>query len=149
MDSAIAALFCIGLYNMHSAGVGGGGFMVAYKKSTRFVEVIDFREEAPGKASRTMYVGGAMSSTNGTQHSLLKTSLLVKFQTSTRGRLQCGFWASPLKGSIVLIGAFVDSRTLDSLILILFVSTSCVCHLERSNQFGRRGGLKASALNFG
>ena len=58
MDSAIAALFCIGVYNMHSAGVGGGGFMVVYNKSTRFVEVIDFREEAPGKANRTMYVGG-------------------------------------------------------------------------------------------
>ena len=65
MDSAIAALFCIGIYNMHSAGVGGGGFMVVYKKSTRFVEVIDFREEAPGKANRTMYVGGAMDSRLG------------------------------------------------------------------------------------
>ncbi|KAL9980089.1 hypothetical protein ACROYT_G008632 [Oculina patagonica] len=65
MDSAIAALFCIGVYNMHSAGVGGGGFMVVYKKSTRFVEVIDFREEAPGKANRKMYVGGAMSSRLG------------------------------------------------------------------------------------
>ena len=62
MDSAIAALFCIGVYNMHSAGVGGGGFMVVYNKSTRFVEVIDFREEAPGKANRTMYVGGRISS---------------------------------------------------------------------------------------
>lgn len=65
VDSAIAALFCIGVYNMHSAGVGGGGFMVAYKKRTKFVEVIDFREEAPGKANRTMYVGGAMSSRKG------------------------------------------------------------------------------------
>ena len=65
MDSAIAALFCIGVYNMHSAGVGGGGFMVVYNKTTRFVEVIDFREEAPGKASRTMYVGERMSSTIG------------------------------------------------------------------------------------
>ena len=65
MDSAIAALFCIGVYNMHSAGVGGGGFMVAYKKSTRFVEVIDFREEAPGKANRKMYVGGKMNSRVG------------------------------------------------------------------------------------
>lgn len=68
MDSAIAALFCIGVYNMHSAGVGGGGFMVVYKKSTRFVEAIDFREEAPGKATRTMYVGGAMSSIQGKLH---------------------------------------------------------------------------------
>ncbi|KAL9958185.1 hypothetical protein ACROYT_G035163 [Oculina patagonica] len=65
MDSAIASLFCIGVYNMHSAGIGGGGFMVVYKKSTKFVEVIDFREEAPGKANKTMYVGGAMSSRYG------------------------------------------------------------------------------------
>ncbi|KAJ7375034.1 hypothetical protein OS493_001764 [Desmophyllum pertusum] len=50
---------------MHSAGVGGGGFIVVYKTSTRFVEVIDFREEAPGKANRTMYVGGGMSSRQG------------------------------------------------------------------------------------
>lgn len=65
VDSAIAALFCIGVYNMHSAGIGGGGFMVVYKKSTKFVEVIDFREEAPGRANRTMYVGGKMSSRVG------------------------------------------------------------------------------------
>lgn len=65
MDSAIAALFCIGVYNMHSAGVGGGGFIVVYNKSTNFVEVIDFREEAPGKANRTMYVGGKMDSRIG------------------------------------------------------------------------------------
>ena len=65
MDSAIAALFCIGVYNMHSAGVGGGGFIVVYNKSTNFVEVIDFREEAPGKSNRTMYVGGKMDSRVG------------------------------------------------------------------------------------
>ncbi|XP_068678328.1 glutathione hydrolase 1 proenzyme-like isoform X2 [Montipora foliosa] len=65
VDSAIAALFCIGVYNMHSAGIGGGGFMVVYNKSTNFVEVIDFREEAPGKANRTMFVGGKMNSRVG------------------------------------------------------------------------------------
>ena len=68
MDSAISALFCIGVYNMHSAGVGGGGFIVVYNKSTRFAEVIDFREEAPGTANRTMYAGGKMSSRVGTQN---------------------------------------------------------------------------------
>ena len=36
MDSAIAALFCIGVYNMHSAGVAGvGGFMVVYNEVRR------------------------------------------------------------------------------------------------------------------
>ena len=79
MDSAIAAMFCIGVYNMHSAGVGGGGFMVVYKKKTRFVETIDFREEAPGKANRTMYVGGAMSSRVGELHFVNeKWSLVVR-----------------------------------------------------------------------
>ena len=79
MDSAIAAMFCIGVYNMHSAGVGGGGFMVVYKKKTRFVEAIDFREEAPGKANRTMYVGGAMSSRVGELHFVNeKWSLVVR-----------------------------------------------------------------------
>lgn len=65
MDSAVAALFCIGVYNVHSAGVGGGGFMTVYHNETNAVEVIDFREEAPGKANRTMYVGGKMSSKYG------------------------------------------------------------------------------------
>ena len=64
VDSAVATLFCTGVYNMHSAGIGGGGFMVVYKKSTKFAEVIDFREEAPGKANKTMYVE-AMSSRVG------------------------------------------------------------------------------------
>ena len=75
MDAAIAALFCTGVYNMHSAGVGGGGFMVVYKKSTRFVEVIDFRNVAPGKANRTMYVGGALSSTQGKLYSVSKSCI--------------------------------------------------------------------------
>ena len=65
MDASIAALFCIGVYNMHSAGIGGGGFLVVYDKSNKFVEVIDFREEAPGKANRNMYVNETMSSKLG------------------------------------------------------------------------------------
>lgn len=65
MDSSIATLFCIGVYNMHSAGIGGGGFLVVYNKSNKFVEVIDFREEAPGKANRNMYVNETMSSKLG------------------------------------------------------------------------------------
>ena len=65
MDASIATLFCIGVYNMHSAGIGGGGFLVVYNKSNKFVEVIDFREEAPGKAKRNMYVNETMSSKLG------------------------------------------------------------------------------------
>lgn len=90
MDSAIAALFCVGVYNMHSAGVGGGGFMMVYKKSTRFVEAIDFREEAPGKATKTMYVGGRMSSKLGELHFVNEDwSLIVSFKYTQQRTAAC------------------------------------------------------------
>lgn len=90
MDSAIAALFCVGVYNMHSAGVGGGGFMMVYKKSTRFVEAIDFREEAPGKATRKMYVGGRMSSKLGELHFVNEDwSFIVSFKYTQQRTAAC------------------------------------------------------------
>ena len=50
---------------MHSAGIGGGGFMTIYNKSTNTVEVFDYREKAPGKANSTMYVNSSLSSKIG------------------------------------------------------------------------------------
>lgn len=47
VDAAIASLLCVGIVNMHSTGIGGGGVMVHYKNSTKRVTVIDFRETAP------------------------------------------------------------------------------------------------------
>ena len=65
VDSAIATLFCIGVINMHSAGIGGGGFMVIYNRTQRKAVVFDFREEAPGRANTTMYVNSSLSSRYG------------------------------------------------------------------------------------
>lgn len=65
VDAAIAAMLCIGVINMHSAGIGGGGFMTVYDRCTGKVEVIDYREEAPGKANRTMYVNSSLKSRYG------------------------------------------------------------------------------------
>ena len=65
VDSAIASLFCVGVINMHSAGIGGGGFMTVYNRNMSKVEVFDYREEAPGKANSTMYVNSSLSSKYG------------------------------------------------------------------------------------
>lgn len=65
VDSAIAALFCIGIINMHSTGIGGGGFMTVYNRSLGMATVYDFREVAPGKASPRMYLNSNLSSKIG------------------------------------------------------------------------------------
>ena len=46
----------LGVINMHSAGVGGGGFMMVYNRTMRKSQVIDFREVAPANASRDMFL---------------------------------------------------------------------------------------------
>ncbi|XP_068679087.1 glutathione hydrolase 1 proenzyme-like [Montipora foliosa] len=65
VDSAIATLFCVGVINMHSAGIGGGGFMTVYHKSSNKVEVFDYREVAPLRADKNMYVNGSLNSKYG------------------------------------------------------------------------------------
>ncbi|EYB82318.1 hypothetical protein Y032_0362g3503 [Ancylostoma ceylanicum] len=57
VDAAIAALFCIGVMDTHSAGLGGGHFMTIYNSSTQKCTVIDAREVAPKAATETMYEG--------------------------------------------------------------------------------------------
>lgn len=56
VDSAIASMFCTGVINLHSCGIGGGAFLVLYKQKTKKFKVYDFREEAPLFASRDMFV---------------------------------------------------------------------------------------------
>lgn len=65
VDSAVAALFCTGVMNIHSAGIGGGGFMVVYNRQNKSSEVFDFREQAPERSSVNMYVNSSLSSRIG------------------------------------------------------------------------------------
>jgi len=55
VDSAIAAMLCVGVINMHSTGIGGGGFMLVYNRRGQVAEVFDFRESAPAKATEDMF----------------------------------------------------------------------------------------------
>lgn len=55
VDGAIATMFCIGIMNMHSAGIGGGGFMLIYNGTNKSAEVLDYREIAPGSSTTDMF----------------------------------------------------------------------------------------------
>ena len=55
VDAAIAAMFCLGVINMHSSGVGGGGVMLVYVRTLKKAKVIDFRETAPAATTSDMF----------------------------------------------------------------------------------------------
>ena len=55
VDAAIAAMFCLGVINMHSSGVGGGGVMLVYNRKLKKAKVIDFRETAPAATTSDMF----------------------------------------------------------------------------------------------
>jgi len=55
VDAAVATLFCIGVMDTQSAGLGGGHFMTIYNATTKRCHVVDAREQAPLAASENMY----------------------------------------------------------------------------------------------
>ncbi|KAL7274071.1 hypothetical protein RUND412_003037 [Rhizina undulata] len=54
VDAAIGTGICIGTINMFASGVGGGGFMVVRMNDSR-ANSFNFREMAPGNATRDMF----------------------------------------------------------------------------------------------
>ncbi|VDD97140.1 unnamed protein product [Enterobius vermicularis] len=78
VESAIATLFCIGIMDAHSTGIGGGHFMTIYNAylnllfiifnyitTTKECTVVDAREVAPLAATKNMYVNNSNSSKKG------------------------------------------------------------------------------------
>ena len=59
VDAAVASMFCVGVFNLHSTGVGGGGFMVYYNATSRKSTFIDYREVAPGAATVNMFTNAS------------------------------------------------------------------------------------------
>ena len=76
VDAAVASLFCLGLFSMHSTGVGGGGFMMVYKRKTGVAESYDYKCTAPGKAREDMFMNEGNRSSYG---ELTTNALLVYF----------------------------------------------------------------------
>lgn len=55
VDAAIASLLCVGVVNLHSTGIGGGGFMVYYNASSGEATAFDYREFAPAAATIELF----------------------------------------------------------------------------------------------
>lgn len=56
IDAAVATTFAISVVEPFSAGIGGGGFLLMHSEKTGDMKALDFRERAPLKATRNMYL---------------------------------------------------------------------------------------------
>ncbi|PVU85294.1 hypothetical protein BB561_006962 [Smittium simulii] len=64
VDAGIATGICLGLLNGYASGIGGGGFMLVRLPDGKS-ELIDFREQAPEKATELMYKNNMTQATVG------------------------------------------------------------------------------------
>lgn len=57
VDAAVAVGFALAVTLPRAGNIGGGGFMLIYDKKADKVEALDYREKAPQKAYRDMFLG--------------------------------------------------------------------------------------------
>jgi len=56
VDAAVASSFAISVIRPQSTGIGGGGFFLLYLAKSKETIAVDFRERAPLKATRDMFL---------------------------------------------------------------------------------------------
>lgn len=101
VDAAVASTFCIGVVNMFSSGIGGGGFMtVRIPGAPSQVITIDFRETSPAISNSTMYVNNPTSARWGGLAVGIPGEVKGLFEAHSRwGKLP---WASVVRPSAEL-----------------------------------------------
>ena len=93
VDAAIATIFCLGVVNCHSTGLGGGGFMVVHQHDNPLRPIVfDFREVARLRASKHMCNNNSGLAINGEQlymnHAIRPLQIYSLFPI-----LDCGIFA--------------------------------------------------------
>eukprot|EP00731_Ephydatia_muelleri_P010696 Em0005g1282a len=63
VDATITTMLCVGVVNIQSSGIGGGGFMVIHDKGDTYS--LNFRETAPAAATKGMFGSNATLATLG------------------------------------------------------------------------------------
>lgn len=56
IDAAVTAAFALAVTQPRSGNIGGGGFMIVSNDKSGQVDAIDYREKAPAKAYRDMFL---------------------------------------------------------------------------------------------
>ena len=59
IDAAVATAFMLSVVEPYSAGIGGGGFALVRFQQNQQITSLDFRERAPLKATRNLYLDGS------------------------------------------------------------------------------------------
>ena len=74
-DAAIAVSFALSVLRPQSTGIGGGGFLLFYNKEASKTIALDFREKAPIKATKDMYVRNGKPDTKLSQDGALAVAV--------------------------------------------------------------------------
>lgn len=73
IDATVAASFVISVERPQSTGIGGGGFLV-FRQNDGKTYAIDFRERAPLKATKDMYIENGKGNTKKSQNGILASA---------------------------------------------------------------------------
>lgn len=101
VDAAIAVQFALAVTNPQAGNIGGGGFMIVrLADDTR--AALDFRERAPGRATRDMYLDedGTVTDASTTGHLAVGVPGSVAGMEAAHQRLGSLPWARLLEPSI-------------------------------------------------
>jgi len=55
VDAAVAVFLCIGTVQFYYSGIGGGGFMIVYKRNEKKMYGFDYRETIPRNVNKTLF----------------------------------------------------------------------------------------------